>query len=540
MSMTPHEVSSSLRPVPTPSTSRPASHKVSGEQLDRLIGRIFTEGSRHTAPVMAPYTNSAIREVPLCSADDVQEAVRRARIAHKEWAKRSFAERARVFLRFHDMVLARQDEVLDLIQMENGKARKHAFEEVADTAITSRYYAHHAEQHLSPQRRMGALPGLTTTWEHHHPLGVVGIISPWNYPLTLAMADAIPALMAGCAVVIKPDQQTPFSCLWAARLLDEAGLPPNLLMVVTGRGRDLGSPLIQAVDYINFTGSTPTGRIIARQAGERLIGCSLELGGKNPMIVLDDADVEKASEGAIRACFSNTGQLCISIERVYVHSSIFDRFLSRFGERTRALKLGASFDYEVDIGSMSSQDQLEKTEEHVRDAVSKGATVVAGGRARPDIGPLFYEPTILTNVPKEAAVFREETFGPLASVYRFESIEEAVTLANDTRYGLNASVWTGDVKFGMELGTRLESGTVNVNEGYAAAWASVDSPMGGFKDSGLGRRHGAQGILKYTEAQTVAAQHLMPLAAPQGVSERRYSEVMSGALKILKRIPGVR
>jgi succinate-semialdehyde dehydrogenase/glutarate-semialdehyde dehydrogenase len=346
--------------------------------------------------------------------------------------------------------------------------------------------------------------------------------------------------MAGCAVVVKPDQQTPFSALWAARLLDEAGLPPNLLLIVTGRGRDLGGPMIQQVDFINFTGSTATGRVIARQAGERLIGCSLELGGKNPMIVLDDADVEKAAEGALRACFSNTGQLCISIERLYCHSSLYDKFLSRFAEKTKNLKLAPRYDYDADIGSISSRDQLEKTDEHVKDAVKHGATVAAGGKARPDLGPLFYEPTVLVNVPPQAAVYREETFGPLVSVYRFESIEEVVAQANDTRYGLNASIWTEDVKFGMDLGRRIECGTVNVNEGYAAAWASVDSPMGGFKDSGLGRRHGAQGILKYTEAQTIAAQHLMPLAAPPQLGEEKYSKVMSGALKVLKHIPGVR
>ncbi len=533
------EISTAASVVPATAVS--VAGRVRSDVLDRLVGRIaLGPGAHSTHPVRAPFTDEEIRQVPLATPADVEQAVKRARAAQKDWAALSIKDRAQVFLRFHDRLLQRQAEVLDVIQLESGKARKHAFEEVADTAIVSRYYALHAQEHLSPKRRKGALPGLTATTELHPPVGVVGIISPWNYPLTLSITDAIPALMAGNAVVLKPDQLTPFTALWGVDLLIECGLPSALFQVVTGRGSDLGAPLIQAVDYIGFTGSTATGRAIAQEAGKRLIGCSLELGGKNPMLVLRDANLERACEGAVRGCFASAGQLCISIERIYVDASLYDGFLARFAERTRALRLGPSFDYDCDVGSLVSQEQLEKVEQHVNDAIKKGATVAAGGKARPDLGPLFYEPTVLVNVTEEMDLFGQETFGPVVSVYKFESVEEAIEKANATRYGLNASIWTQDLDLGTSLAARIEAGTVNVNEAYAATWGSVDAPMGGFKESGLGRRHGAQGILKYTEAQTVSVQRLLPIAAPAGVSERQYSQVISGALQVLRRIPGVR
>ena len=509
--------------------------------LERLKEAIPLAGDETgTTSVEIPFTGEKLGDVPVCTAASVRKAVGRARNEQTAWAERSFGERAAVFVRLHDLILGQQDQILDLVQLETGKARKHAFEEVADVALVARYYAHHSERHVGPQRRRGVLPGLTTAWEYHLPRGVVGIITPWNYPLTLAVSDAIPALMAGNGVILKPDRQTPFTALWAIDLLREAGLPFDLFQVVTGEGAELGGPMIEEVDFITFTGSTRTGRIVARQAAERLIGCSLELGGKNAAIVLADVDIDEAVEGVVRGSFTNTGQLCISTERLYVHEDIHNRFVTKLVSRTAALELGANLDYDVDLGSLTSRQQLEKVESHVRDAVEKGARVLAGGRSRPDLGPYFYEPTILERITPEMSVCAEETFGPVVSVYSFRSVDEAIARANDSRYGLNASIWTTDTAAAVKLATRIQAGTVNVNDAYSATWGSTDLPMGGFKDSGLGRRHGAEGILKYTETQSVAVQKGMALAAPPELGEEKFSSLMSGALRLLRRVPGLR
>jgi succinate-semialdehyde dehydrogenase/glutarate-semialdehyde dehydrogenase len=258
-----------------------------------------------TIPVEIPFAGETLARTPRCTAATVELAVRRARRAQEEWCQRSFSARGRVFMKYHDLILDRQDEILDIIQLETGKARRHAFEEILDVAMVARYYALNAERHLQTRRRKGALPGLTFARELHPPKGVVGFIAPWNYPLSMGVTDAIAALMAGNGAVLKPDQQTPFTALWAVALMRESGLPYDLFQVVTGRGSELGTPMIDNVDFITFTGSTRTGRIVGRQAGERLIGCSLELGGKNPMIILADAELDAAVDGALRGSFTN-------------------------------------------------------------------------------------------------------------------------------------------------------------------------------------------------------------------------------------------
>src|SRR4051794_12837113 len=516
------------------------SKRITAAQLEELAARVATGGPREDMQVEQPFSGQPLGWVPKCKPEDMQTATERACAVQAEWARTSFAERRAVLLRYHDLILDRQDEILDLLQLESGKARRHAFEEVLDQALVSRYYANTAERYLKPRRRRGALPFLTAAYEYHHPVGVVGIIAPWNYPLTLSIGDAIPALAAGNAVVLKPDGQTPFTALWAVALLEEAGLPDGLMQVITGSGSELGPALIEGSDYVMFTGSTETGRTVAKQAAENLIGSSMELGGKNAMIVLDDANVDRTVEGAERALFSNAGQLCISIERLMVHESIADEFERKLNARIGKMRLGASLDYGADMGSMISEVQLETVREHVEDAVGKGAEVLAGGNARPDIGPYFHEPTLLGAVKDGMTLFRDETFGPVVAISTFSDVEEVVERANDSDYGLNFSIWTRDTRRGREISTRLKAGTVNVNEAYAAAWASVDAPMGGMKDSGLGRRHGAEGIRKYTEAQTIGVQRLMPIAPPRGVSQKLYSVGMTTGLRLQRRVPWMR
>ncbi len=508
------------------------------ESLTALV--TMTDGSHARLEVRAPFTGALLGTIPAGGEEDVELAASRARIAQAAWSARSFDDRARIFLCFHDLLLKRQNEVLDLIQLENGKARRHAFEEVLDTAVLARYYALRAGRFLRPRRRKGALPVLTETWELRSPVGVVGFIVPWNFPLTLALADALPALIAGNAAILRPDPQASFTALWAVALLREAGLPPDVLPVVTGRGAVLGPALARHSDFLMFTGSGSIGRTVAGYAAERLIGCSLELGGKNPMLVLADARLDAAVDGAVRGCFVGAGQVCISYERIYVHESIYEEFLNRFAARTRSLKLGPAMDYSVEMGSLTTERQLHAVEAHVRDALDKGATLVAGGRRRPDFGPLFYEPTILADVREGMQVYAEETFGPVVSVYPFATEDEAVERANATSYGLNAGIWTRDVGRAIRIARAIRAGSVNVNEAYAAAWGSVDSPIGGMKESGVGRRHGAEGILRFTEAQTVAVQRFLPIAPSHGMTPEFYARWMTRLVKLLRYVPGLR
>lgn len=503
-----------------------------------LLRHIVTVEPREALAVVSPLDERVLGYVPACTADDVAEAVARGRRAQRAWAERSVDDRASLLQRVAHLVFARQDEVLDLIQLETGKVRSHAFEEVAVLSMTAAYYARTGALHLRPRRREGALPLLTSTLELRHPKGVVGVVCPWNYPLALAVADILPALMAGNACVLKPARQTPFTALWAVDVLDAAGLPSDLVTVVTGRGSELGDPLIDAVDAVTFTGSTATGRQVARRAAERLVSTSLELGGKNAMLVLDDAALDAAVEGAVRGCFTSAGQMCVGIERLLVHTAIADDFLERFVERIGELRLSTALGWGGDVGSLATREQFETVARHVADAVAQGATVLAGGASRPEVGPLVYAPTVLGDVTESMAVATEETFGPVVSFGTFDDEDDAVARVNDTAYGLSASIWTRHPQRGERLARRLRTGSVNVNEAYSAAYASFDASMGGVGDSGLGRRHGREGIWRYTELQTIATQRLLPFAGViPGLSDERSAQVLTIGLQLLGRSP---
>ena len=512
-----------------------AAYALEPAYVDRLTAGVLATSGR-SVRVDTPLTGAPLAHIPQSSDADVEEAFVRARRAQLAWARVPLDERAAMMLRLHDLVLERQDEIIDLIVWESGKARKHAFDEPLHIALTARYYARTAHQHLDTQRKSGVVPGLTRVEVNRVPKGVVGIISPWNYPFTMALCDGLPALMAGNAVVSKPDAQTMLSALFGARLIEEAGFPKDLWQVVAGPGSEVGTSILTRADYVCFTGSTATGKIIAARCAERLIGCSLELGGKNPLLVLRDADIEKAAEGAVRASFSNAGQLCVSTERMFVADQVYDRFVERFVARTTAMTLGASLEWGNDMGSLISQAQLDAVVAHVDDAVAKGARVLAGGRARPDLGPYFYEPTILEGVTPDMTCFGHETFGPVIALYRFHDEAEAISRANDGEYGLNGSIYSQDGDRARAVAREIKCGTVNINEAFGATFASIDSPMGGMRDSGMGRRQGSEGIHRYTESQSVATQRLVRFAPMLGMSDETYAKVMTANLKIMKKL----
>lgn len=519
-------------------TTAGAAPNVADGLLDGLSARVPVPHGRSRISVLSPFTESEIGQVPRAEAEDVHATVERAQAAQTGWARTPIRDRARVLSRFHDLLIDRADIAMDIVQLEAGKARIPAFEEVFDTVATTRYYLKTGPGLLKRRRRAVSLPGATTAYEYRHPLGIVGSITPWNFPFTLAVSDIVPALLAGNAVVSKPDEKTPFSILYGASLLAEAGLPQGVLQVVTGDATEIGPALIDGADFIMFTGSTAVGRQVASRAGENVIGTSMELGGKNAAIVMADADLDKTVRGLARAVYANGGQLCLSMERIYVDQAIRDQFTDRFVEYSRNLPITASFDFSSALSSMITRDHMEKVQAHVDDAISAGAVLLTGGKPRPGVGPLFYEPTVLTDVDEGMLLCRSETFGPVVSIYGYDDLGDAISMANDSHLGLNHSVWTEDTRLGVRVASQLEAGTVGVNDGYAATWSSYDAPMGGWKRSGIGRRHGADGLLKYTEPQTVAVQKVGPAFAPLGgLDYPTYQRLLGKALKVLKHIP---
>jgi succinate-semialdehyde dehydrogenase / glutarate-semialdehyde dehydrogenase len=501
---------------------------------DLLRLRVLLTATGPAMELRSPITGDVIGELPTSTPADVEVGAQIAHRAQAEWAARPIAERARLLLDFHDHLLDQRDYFIDLLQSV-GKDRLSAALEVFHVALTARYYGRAARRYLHSERGEGVLPLLTRVDRHYVPKGLVGVIGPWNYPLTMAISDGLAALVAGNAIMLKPDHQTPLVALAAVDLLRRTGLPPDLWQVVHGRGVVVGRELIDVSDFVCFTGSTATGHMVAAQCANRLIGCSLELGGKNPMVILDDADVAAAAAGAVRAAFSSAGQLCVSTERIYVAEPLFEAFTRDFVRRTQAIRLGHAPDFEHDMGSLINQDQLQRVSAHVEDARAKGATVLTGGRRRKDLGELFYEPTILAGVTPEMDCYADETFGPVVSVYPVIDEDEAVARANDSEYGLNASVWTSDHDRGRRVASKIKCGTVNVNEGFAATFGSIDAPMGGMKNSGLGRRQGQDGIRRFVDVQSVATQTGIPLAPSHGLGGKSFTSIMTGLLRVLKK-----
>ena len=388
-----------------------------------------------------------------------------------------------------------------MLVAETGKPRADAWAvELAYVCDVIGYWLKNGEHILSDERITPHLFKNKIAYTSYVPIGVVGIIGPWNFPFVLTIGEAIPALLAGNAVIIKPSEVTPRSAMFGAEIWRAAGLPADLLQIVPGYG-DVGAALIDHVDMICFTGSVATGRKVAVKAAEQLKPCTLELGGKDPMIVLADANLERAANACVWGGLVNSGQVCLSVERVYVEAPIYDRFVDSVKRKISAVRQGPP-SIEADVGSMTFPPQLEKVERHVADAVAKGAKVLAGGKRATGLPGLFYEPTLLVDVTHDMEVMRDETFGPVIPVMKVADAEEAIRLANDSSYGLGASVFTGDVEKGKAIARRIEAGGICVND-CLVHFAVTDLPQGGLKESGLGHRHGKEGIRKYTAQKSV-------------------------------------
>ena len=456
--------------------------------------------------VINPITSEIIGSVPQTPTDEIREAIERARDAQSVWAEKSVSERVRLIRHWADLVWQNQETIIKMNRSETGKTDSGAFLEILVLDNILQYYIHHAPSFLKTQKRTTVVPILQKAKVFYKPHGVVGVISPWNYPYLLALIDLVPALIAGNSVLLKPSEITPFTAEYAVKLMHEAGIPQDVVQVIHGDGR-AGATLVEHVDYIAFTGSTAIGRKVAETAAKRLIPYSLELGGKDPCIVLEDADLDMTAAGLMRSAFENAGQVCISIERVYADSRIYDALMDKLNYYASRFEMGSGDGMDVHMGSMTNIRELERTEAHIHDAISKGAKVVFGGRRRTDLGPLFFEPTILADVDHSMDVMRQETFGPILPVMKFHSIEEAIRLANDSEYGLSASIFTRDFKRAEQIALRLDTGDVSVNRPQMAV-ATPSLPSGGQRNSGVGRRNGKEGLLRFTHTQSFLSDSL--------------------------------
>jgi acyl-CoA reductase-like NAD-dependent aldehyde dehydrogenase len=473
-----------------------------------------TNGASATAQIEVenPATGQVIGTVPDMSGDQVSEMIAKARAAQPGWEALGFEGRARIMRRAQKWLLDHAQRVIETIVSETGKTHEDAqLAEISYGAFAFGFWAKHAGEYLADERVKTSNPFVLgrKLVLRFRPLGVVGVIGPWNYPLTNSFGDCIPALMAGNAVVLKPSEITPLTSLVAAEMLRECGLPEHVFQVATGRG-ETGQALIDEVDMVMFTGSTRTGKKVMQRAAETLTPVSLELGGKDPMIVLADADIERAANAAAYYSMQNSGQTCISVERVYVEAPVYDEFVSKVTEKVRALRQGdpSGGPGTVEVGSLTFPPQFDIIDGHVQDALAKGARAVTGGKGRRENG-IFYEPTVLVDVDHSMEAMTEETFGPTLPIMKVSDAEEAIRLANDTTYGLAASVFSKDIARGEAVARRIEAGAVVVNDAMLN-YSALELPMGGWKASGLGSRHGAGGIRKYTRQQALVVTRFAP------------------------------
>jgi acyl-CoA reductase-like NAD-dependent aldehyde dehydrogenase len=443
-----------------------------------------------------PATGEILRELDCAGEREVEAVVARARAAQPAWASLGLRRRIAIVGEFQKKLLEKKSEIAAVVTREAGKPLAESLvTEVLVVLDAARFLIDNAwnllrdepvpHGNLATKLKRGSLV--------REPHGVVGIISPWNYPFSIPATETLAALVAGNAVVLKPSELTPLVALDLASLLYAAGLPKDMFQVVIGEGSAGAALLNSPIDKLVFTGSVATGKRIAAAAAERLLPVVLELGGKDPMLVLDDADVDVASSAAVWGAFVNAGQACLSVERCYAHRSLYETFAQACAEKAKRLRVGNGMDGNTDVGPMIHDRQVRIVESHVEDAKARGARVLAGGTRLPELGTNFFAPTVLADVTRDMRIMREETFGPVLPIMAFADDDEAVQMANDSEYGLAASVWTRDSTRGERLARRIHAGTVMVND-VISCFGISEAPHGGVKASGVGRTHGRFGL----------------------------------------------
>ncbi|HKH15007.1 MAG TPA: aldehyde dehydrogenase family protein [Solirubrobacterales bacterium] len=480
--------------------------------------------------VHRPVDGSTIRSIPVDSPQRVAEVVGRVRAAQAEWESIGFTGRRRWLERLRDWMIDNEPRLADVMQEETGKVRAEAEAEAPFLSGTINYYGEHGKEFLAEETPTPHILPLKVKRLRivYRPYPVVGVISPWNFPLILAFDDAIPALLAGCAVVIKPSEFTPLSTMEMVRGWKEEIGGPDVLDVVNGIG-ETGGALVDEVDFVQFTGSDRTGKVVMKRAADTLTPVSLELGGKDPLIVLRDADLDRAVNATATGGLANTGQICMSIERVYVEQPIYDEFVGRLSEQVRKLRQGRDErSYDADVGAMTTPAQAQIVADHVDDARSKGARVLTGGNRKEGPGD-WYEPTVIADADHSMKVMTDETFGPVIPVMKVQDADEAVRMANDSRYGLSASVFAGTSSDGEAIARRIEAGAVNVND-VLTTYFAMGVPMGGWKDSGIGFRHASYGIKKFVRPESIVAPRMK-----QGKRDPLWFPYTSARRKLINR-----
>ncbi|WP_424983136.1 NAD-dependent succinate-semialdehyde dehydrogenase [Maritalea sp. S77] len=459
----------------------------------------WIETSDDMLTVKNPSTGDIVGKLPKIGAEEVEEAIAAAAKAQKQWAKRTAKERAQILRRWFELMMEHQDDLAAILTIEQGKPLSEAKGEIAYGASFIEWFAEEARRvcgDLIPAHRTDS-----RIMVMKQPVGVVAAITPWNFPNAMITRKAGPALAAGCAMVLKPASQTPFSAIALAVLAERAGLPMELFSVVTGSSKTIGVTLTASdvVRKITFTGSTEVGAMLYEQSAPTIKKLGLELGGNAPFIVFDDANVDDAVEGAIIAKFRNNGQTCVCANRIYVQANIYDEFAQKLKEALQKLKTGDGFADDVTFGPLIDQGAVEKVEEHIADAKQKGAEVTLGGR-RHSLGGTFFEPTIMTGVTQDMTVATEETFGPVAPLFKFESEADVVHMANDTEFGLASYFYANDLSRVWRVAEELEYGMVGVNTGLIS---TAEAPFGGVKHSGLGREGSHYGLDEFLELKYV-------------------------------------